>query len=190
MRAGGSDLHASRIAFLGVTGTGKSTAALRLGEILGLPVHLVDEEIGWLPCWVFRDKADQVGIADQLTSKNTWILDSVYDSWAKVVLPRAELVIALDYPRRVSLTRLIKRSIQRAACQTRVCNGNTEPWWKLVSTDSILLWHVRTFHDRKARIATLQADPDGPPVLRIMDPQGLENLFTTLQRHERGARTD
>ncbi|WP_220456803.1 hypothetical protein [Changpingibacter yushuensis] len=39
-------VSASRILVYGVTGSGKSTAALSLGEILELPVHLVDEEFG------------------------------------------------------------------------------------------------------------------------------------------------
>lgn len=41
--------QARRVLFHGVAGAGKSTAAERLGAVLGLPVTLVDEEFGWLP---------------------------------------------------------------------------------------------------------------------------------------------
>ena len=43
----------------GVTGSGKSTAAVALGRALVLPVHLVDEEFGWLPGWVQRPAEEQ-----------------------------------------------------------------------------------------------------------------------------------
>lgn len=45
-----SDLgRARRVLIHGATGSGKSTAAARIGRILDLPVHLADEEIGFLP---------------------------------------------------------------------------------------------------------------------------------------------
>ena len=37
--------HARRVLLYGVTGSGKSTAAARLDAALGLPVHLVDDEV-------------------------------------------------------------------------------------------------------------------------------------------------
>ena len=39
----GGRLAADRILVYGVTGSGKSTAALRIGEVTGLPVTLVDD---------------------------------------------------------------------------------------------------------------------------------------------------
>ena len=46
-----------RILVYGVTGSGKSTAAARLGAVTGLPVHLADE-LTWLPGWVLVDARD------------------------------------------------------------------------------------------------------------------------------------
>lgn len=41
--------RAKRVLVYGVTGSGKSTAAVVIGARLGLPVHLADDEFGWLP---------------------------------------------------------------------------------------------------------------------------------------------
>lgn len=51
--------RAQRVLLYGVTGSGKSTAAARLGAALGLPVHFVDDEVGWLPGWVERPQDEQ-----------------------------------------------------------------------------------------------------------------------------------
>ena len=47
-----------RVLVYGVTGSGKSTAAVSIGARTGLPVTLVDE-LTWLPGWVPVDTAVQ-----------------------------------------------------------------------------------------------------------------------------------
>ncbi len=72
-----ADLRAaSRVLCYGVTGSGKSTAATEIGAKLGLPVHLVDDEIGWLPGWINRPVGRQIELATQIVAAERWILDS------------------------------------------------------------------------------------------------------------------
>jgi adenylate kinase family enzyme len=180
-RASIEDLQAAcRVLVYGVTGSGKSVTAGRLGELTDLPVHLVDEEIGWLPDWVERDTAEQRAIAAGVVDADRWILDSAYGKWLDVVVPRVEVVVGLDYPRWVSLSRLLRRTARRWARHEVVCNGNVESLPKILSPDSILVWHFRSFARKRARIRDWEAQPDGIPVLRVQHPRELAAVLQVL----------
>lgn len=149
----------SRIMVYGVTGSGKTTLARRIAEATGLPMHSVDDEIGWLPDWVERPVEEQREIAERICAQQEWVLDTAYGRWAEVPLARVELIVALDYPRVLSLGRLVRRTIRRAVTREEACNGNTESWRKVFSGDSILVWHFRSWARKRARIREWVADP-------------------------------
>ena len=93
-----------RVLLYGVTGSGKSTAALAIGARTGHPVTLVDE-LTWLPGWVPVEAARQREVIGEIVAGERWLLDSSYGDWLDFVLPRTQLVIGLDYPRWLSLGR-------------------------------------------------------------------------------------
>lgn len=180
-RATVADLAAARrVLVYGVTGSGKSTAALALGERLGLPVHLVDEEIGWLPGWRQRDGDEQRALAARIVAREDWVLDSAYGTFRDVVVPRAQVVLGLDYPRWLSLGRLVRRTARRWATRERVCNGNVETLGKVLSHDSVLVWHVRSYRRKTEQIRGWAADTDGVPVLVVRHPRELERVLREL----------
>ena len=179
--ASSADLRsAQRVLCHGVTGSGKSTAATRLGEVLGLPVHLVDDEIGWLPEWTQRPADEQQQRAAALAETEQWVVDSAYRSWSDVILARAQVIVALDYSRPLTLGRLLRRTAARILRRDRVCNGNTETLARALGPESILLWHHRSFHRKRARLRTWQAAADGPAVLRLARPADLDRLVDEL----------
>lgn len=169
-----------RILVFGVTGSGKTTLARSIGERTGIPWHSADDELGWLPGWVERSAHEQREIAERITSGDAWILDTAYSRWRDLVLARVELVVALDYPRWLSLGRLLRRTARRVARRELVCNGNRETLRRALSRDSILAWHFRTFPEKRAHIDEWMADPTGPPVLRLRSPAETERWLETL----------
>lgn len=172
---------AERIMLYGVTGSGKSTAARLLGARLGLPVHLVDEEIGWLPGWVMRTVEEQRAITARLVAGERWVMDTAYGSFRDLVLARAQVVVALDYPRWLSFGRLLRRTGSRWVTQEAMCNGNTERLRQILSPrDSILLWHARSYPATTRRIRAWESAPDGIPVLRLSHPRELDELLAAL----------
>ena len=82
-----------------------------------------------------------------------------------MVLPRVRLVVGLDYPRWYSLQRLVRRSVFRAKSKELVCNGNRESWRRLLSHDSIVAWHFKSFARKRARMRGWADSPLAPPVL-------------------------
>jgi len=168
-----------RILCYGVTGSGKTTVAGRIGAALGVDVHLADE-IGWLPGWVNRPLEEQIELVDAATSGDAWVLDSAYGSWKDRVMPRAELVVGLDYPRMLSLFRVTRRALHRVITQQELFAGNRESWGQLFSRDSIVVWHFRSWKRKRATMSAWAADPDAPPVLLFRRPRELDRWIQGL----------
>ncbi len=54
-----------------------------------------------------------------------WVLDTAYGAQLDLVLPRAELVVGLDYPRWLSLARPIRRTVSRVITREPICASHT-----------------------------------------------------------------
>jgi adenylate kinase family enzyme len=99
-----------RVVILGCSGSGKSTLARAMGERLGLPVVHLDA-LFWRPGWEEPDDNDafRAKVAAAIAG-DAWITDGNYVGRTfDLRLPRADLVIYLDQPRRVCLWRVLRR---------------------------------------------------------------------------------
>ena len=164
----------------GVTGSGKTTAAARISEATGIPWTAVDDQTHEAD-WVVVPEDMQRHRFAEICAGDSWLLDSAYGAWLDVVLLRAELIVALDYPRWVSLRRLVRRSLARAWDKQLICNGNTETWRQLFSPDSIVVWHFKSFARKRQRIRDWSAQPGGPRVLRFTTSAALDAWVDSLQ---------
>lgn len=165
----------------GVTGSGKTTLARRIAQITGIPWHSVDDEVGWLPDWVERPREEQRALVSRIATSEEWVLDTAYGHWRDLVLPRTELIVALDYPRLTSLTRLTRRTMRRVLTREVACNGNTESLRQALSSRSIVAWHFRSFARKRRQITAWQADPSAPPVVRLESPRSTEQWLAALR---------
>lgn len=170
----------SRVLFYGVTGSGKSSAAHEYAAASGLPEYSADDDIGWLPGRQQRSVEQQREIAAAIAARERWVLDSAYGVWRDIVVPRAELVVALDYPRWLSLSRLLRRSLRRVITRQPVCNGNVETLGRLVAKDSIFYWHFNSFARKKRVFKEWQSDPDMPPVIAFRRPGELDERLARV----------
>ncbi|MGL5908831.1 MAG: adenylate kinase [Phycicoccus sp.] len=171
-----------RIALHGVTGSGKSALARRVADAGGLPFVDVDG-LMWRPGWVERPKDAQAGVILPVVEQDAWVLDSLWATTRPVVLPRLDLLVALDYPRHVSLGRLLRRTLRRLVTRELACGGNVESWRQVLSRDSIVVWHFRSFRRKREQIGAWEADPAGPPVLRFTRPADADAWVRALGRH-------
>ena len=113
-----------RILVYGVTGSGKTTLAARVSAATGIPWHSVDDltwEAGWVPVPVDEQRRRIAAIC----AGDRWILDTAYSQWLAIPLARADLIVALDYPRLVSLAWLVGRTAMRIIDSKPIC---TEAW--------------------------------------------------------------
>jgi adenylate kinase family enzyme len=143
-----------RIVVWGATGCGKTTVARRLGAALNLGVVDLDairHANGWnsTPFDEFR-----AILTERLDGfAQGWVVAGSYSNIMDVYLSRADTVIWLHLPWRVSFWRLLQRSISRAWTQEPVYEGSpARESFRLMFLDreSILLWSI-THHRAGAR---------------------------------------
>jgi adenylate kinase family enzyme len=172
-------MTADRILVYGVTGSGKTRLARRIAERTGLPFHEMDT-LTWQPGWMSVPLEEQRRRVTALCAEPRWVLDTAYASWLDLVLPGAELIVALDYPRWLSLGRLLRRTVARAVDKRDVCNGNQESFRLAFSKNSIVLWHFKSFRRKRERIRGWAAEPPGAEVVVLRSPRATERWLTGL----------
>lgn len=159
-----------RIVIQGATGSGKTTLARRLGEALGVGVLQLDSirhEHGWdsVPWDEMRERMEAFVAAHP----EGWVSEGNYSRVNDVTLSRADTLISLDVPWRVSFVRLFKRTVARAIDQRPLYNdeGPHESWRaSFFSRQSILLWSITNHQKRKRR--TVEAFAKSAPGTRLI----------------------
>ncbi len=170
-----------RIVIVGVTGAGKSSLAQRVADLTGVPYHPMDD-IFWSPGWVKAPKPVRMARYTDIAAGERWVVDGLASSSRLALLPRAQLVLALDYPRWLSLARLVRRTARRIRTGEPICNGNRETLRAAVSRESIIGWHFRSFTEVRREVATLEADPAGPTVVRLRSQRATDAWLEELGR--------
>ena len=172
--------RARRVLCFGATGSGKSTMALALGERLGLPVTLVDD-LCWEPGWRSVPDAQQDALIVPALERDAYVIDSVYRRHNPTALERVDVIVALDYPRPVSLARLLRRTARRIRTRELVCNGNVETLARTLSKDSIIRWHFRSWGSKRERMRAWHQDASAPPVLLLSSPRQADAALAQLR---------
>ncbi len=93
---------------VGCSGAGKSTFAITLGNLTGLPVTHLDK-IHWLPGWVERDKQEKSQLIAMAEAQRKWIIEGNYSATFPSRTSRSDTIIWLDLPLSVRLARIVKR---------------------------------------------------------------------------------
>ena len=179
-----------RIAVYGQTGSGKSTLARQLGDRLGLPVIELDalfHRANWEPTPEDEFRAKVLAELDK--SADGWVCDGNYSMVREIVLPRADTIVRLRLPWRVSFWRLLKRTIRRAWTKESLWGTNYESWrMAFLSKDSILLWGI-THHRAHARNfeRNLERTPHRASVIELRSSREVAAFLASVGEHA-GAR--
>ena len=99
-----------RVLVIGSGGSGKSTFASRLGELLNIEVKHLDQ-LYWRPGWQEPPKEEWLEQVKELTSGDSWIVDGNYGGTLEARIQRCDTIIFLDLPRLVCLWRIAKRRL-------------------------------------------------------------------------------
>jgi adenylate kinase family enzyme len=99
------------VALVGSGGAGKSTLARELASITGLPLYHLDE-LHWRPGWVETPNEEFRPLQTELVAKDEWIIDGNYYNSYDIRFARADTVIYLALPRRICLSRVLRRVVR------------------------------------------------------------------------------
>jgi adenylate kinase family enzyme len=165
----------SRVLIAGVSGSGKTTFAGRVADMLGIPCYELDalhHGPGWVPRPAFLDDVRAVAATD------AWVTEWQYTARGvnEVLPPRAQLVIWLDYPDRIVRARLWRRTLGRSILRRELWNGNREPTlWKLATTTSaeenVLRWQTKTLNRWRERMPAHEMEFPHLTIVRLRHPR-------------------
>jgi len=105
---------ARRFLVYGVTGSGKTMLARQVAHRTGLPLHEADA-LTWRAGWEPVPEGEQRAIFERVCRHDACVLDHAYGGWRDVPIKHADVLVLLDYPRWVSLWRLVRRTATRVA---------------------------------------------------------------------------
>ena len=153
-----------RVVVAGVSGSGKSTLAARIGELLDLPYTEMDalhHGPGWTPRASFADEVAALVAGDR------WVTEWQYEQARPLLTARADLLVWLDLPTPLVLSRVVRRTVRRRLRREVLWNGNQEGPLHAFFTDPdhIVRWSWRTRHLYDERVPAVAAErPDLPIV--------------------------
>jgi adenylate kinase family enzyme len=161
-----------RIAILGGSGAGKTTLARELARRLGgvfVELDAIQHKAGWQ-----KASPDEIAAAVRaaLEGQPVWVIDSTCKrELGTYVTDRADVIVWLDMPLLLKLSRLVRRSWRRVTRREVLWNGNQESWRDvLVGRDAVLIHPLRT-HLRARR--TILARAEYGKIIRLRSPAQL-----------------
>ncbi|ADZ21532.1 adenylate kinase family enzyme [Clostridium acetobutylicum] len=98
----------NRVIIIGSPGSGKSTFAKKLSEILALPLIHLDKEY-WNFGWIETPKEKWIEMQEEFIKMDKWIIDGNYGSTIDIRLRRADTIVCFCLPRTLCLFRAFKR---------------------------------------------------------------------------------
>src|SRR5712692_2825145 len=137
---------------MGSSCAGKTTLAGQLAERLGVP-HVELDALHHGPNWTEASPKELRRRVEQaIAGHDGWVKDGGYESkLGDLALERADTVVWLDLPLRVSLGRLRRRTSERIRGGVELWGGNRESWRNaLVGPRSLFVWAIRS-HLRRRR---------------------------------------
>jgi adenylate kinase family enzyme len=158
---------------IGPGNAGKSTLAVELGNILGLPVYHLDR-IFWLPNWVAKDRELFINEQKQIVAKENWIIEGDFKNSYDIRAERADTIIFLNIPRRLLIPRFFKRVYKyRGRTRPDITEGNIEK----VNLE-YLKWLYN--YDRNIPKELISKYRDSKTVYILDKPKEIEKFLLTL----------
>jgi adenylate kinase family enzyme len=172
---------ARRILIKGGSGAGKSTLGLMLARHLDVPFVELDalhHGPGWTPA---SATALQASVRAAIDDERGWVADGNYDSkLGDLLLDRADLIIWLDLPLPVKMTRLVRRTARRRLRNEVLWNGNRETLKNaLWGWESLFVWAVRS-HVRHRRRWPQQLA--GRPCIRLRSARAVREWLAEFRK--------
>lgn len=175
-----------RFNIVGTAGSGKSTFGRQLSELLGVPYFEMDQ-LFWKPAWVESDDPEFFAKIGDVVAKESWILDGNYTRTAHIKWPRTEVIIWLDMPFAVTVSRVTKRAVRRSLSRDELWpgTGNRETLRKaFLSRQSIIWWSIRNYAKNRKKYQRLMRSDDHSRLafLRLSTTLQVETLLGSGQR--------
>ena len=163
-----------RVLVAGTSGSGETTLAARIGELLQLPHVEIDALFhgpGWTPRSTFEDDVRR------FASEPAWVTEWQYSQVRALMASRAQLLVWLDLSRWQVMRQVVRRTLRRRLHRQVLWNGNTEPplWTILTDPEHIVRWAWTSHAKTAARVRVLREQRPELDVVRLTSRSGIED---------------
>lgn len=163
-----------RIHVTGNAGVGKSTLAARSAVLVNTPLFSLDE-IVWKSGWKKSEPDERIPKEQALCARPSWVIDGV----SRLVRESADMIVFLDYPRRVSFWRCAKRN-WRYAFRSRPGLPSGCPGILIVPTLASIIWRFPT-NVRPALLAEFEEWKGQKTLIHIRSDAELSEFVRRLE---------
>ena len=172
-----------RISIVGTSSCGKTTLARRIAALVDAP-HIELDAIHWGPNWTPLSQEVMHERVAAAAAGESWVIEGGYSFVRDLIWQRADTVIWLDYSLPVIFGRSIRRTSLRIVKRQELWNGNRETLVQALSRDSILLWVLKTYGQRRRQISASLACPEysGLHVLHFKSPRQTKRWLQNIQK--------
>ncbi|MFC3068133.1 P-loop NTPase family protein [Phenylobacterium soli] len=175
-----------RVAVVGTSGSGKSTFARALAARIGAP-HVELDAINWQADWRDLNTHDVPEFRRRVAAAveaPAWVSEGNYSKVRDLVLARATHLVWLDYPRLLTVRRVLWRSFARAITKRELWpgTGNREEFRRWLDKEHPIRWAWDTYDERRAAYAVLFEAPEAAHLSkhRLRRPQEAQPLLERL----------
>ena len=178
-------INMKRINIIGTSGSGKSTFAKQLAELLSIK-YIEMDALFWDRGWQGRKDTDFFSSLKDMITQDAWVLDGNYTRSTSIKWKNVDTVIWLDYSFWCTFMQLIKRSIIRIYTKKELWpgTGNIESCRQtFLSKESILLWMVQSFYKNRRKYRAIISNQNYQYIhfIRFTSPRDCATFLVTLK---------
>jgi adenylate kinase family enzyme len=121
--------------------------------------HVELDSLFWKPGWQQTPAEEFAQRVATVLDADGWVADGNYrGKLGTLVLDRADLVVWLDLPLRITLPRVLRRTVGRLRTREQLWGTNVETWRDaFLRRDSLVWWAVKTHFRWRRRLPQLLA---------------------------------
>ena len=182
-----SNQQPQRLWVCGLSGSGKTTVAARLAQILDAP-HVELDALHWRhrPNWGMPSDEEFLPEVRRATAGDRWVVEGNYSRSRDIYWPRVQLMVWLDLPLRTATWRVFRRTLQRVRSNDRLLWGMQRETVgnALLSRHSLVLWNLKV-HWRRRRTYTglvQEAEARGTTVVRLRSQRAVNAWLHEFKR--------
>lgn len=172
-----------RVLVAGVSGSGKTTLAARIATATG-GRHTEIDALFHGPAWTPRPEfLDDVRT---FTDEAAWTTEWQYSQARPLLAHRADLLVWLDPSfLRVTLPRVLRRTLTRRRRRVELWNGNIEPAFRTFLTDPehIVRWAISTRGAYRESVPRLEVDHPHLVIVRLRSQREVERWLAGPLTH-------